>query len=83
MQIHVIWCQSPGHSVTFPSFLLSQVDSIYPELAELLLVVLRMLLPKSCEFTVDQGILCVHVHIILYTIHVCSRYTSLILVLEN
>ena len=34
---------------------LLQVDSIYPELAELLVVVIKMLLSKSCEFTVDEG----------------------------
>ena len=33
----------------------SQVDSTYPELAELLLVVLKTLLAKSCDFTVDKG----------------------------
>lgn len=42
---------------------LLQVDSIYPELAELLIVVIKMLLPKSCEFTVDEGIpACLQAH---------------------
>ena len=41
---------------------LLQVDSIYPELAELLVVVIKMLLPKSCEFTVDEGMhICNHI----------------------
>ena len=43
-------------SLWFPFVLtLLQVDNIYPELAELLVVVIKMLLSKSCEFTVDDG----------------------------
>lgn len=37
-----------------------QVDSTYPELAELLLVVLKTLLNKSPEFEVDSGRSCLH-----------------------
>ena len=58
---------------------------MYPELAELLLFVIRMLLPKSCEFTVDEGMcmyMYVHVHVCVYTVRIhiqfhtcCVMYT--------
>ena len=65
-------------SLSLSLLCLSQVDSIYPELAELLVVVLRMLLPKSCEFTVDQGtvyinfILSVTIQVHVYMCGTCT-----------
>ena len=35
--------------------LVLQVDSTYPELADLLLVVMKTLLSKPCVFEADQG----------------------------
>ena len=40
--------------------LVVQVDSTYPELADLLLVVLKTLLSKPCVFEVDKGTVFMH-----------------------
>ena len=40
--------------------LVLQVDSTYPELADLLLVVMKTLLSKPCVFEADKGNIFIH-----------------------
>ena len=50
-----------------------QVDATYPELAELLLVVIKTLLGREPQFNIDKGNLdkCTYAHMYVH-VHVCT-----------